>query len=96
MSDFTVSIPEEMFESLVDVVVERVIERLDVDRGDGWPEYMDAKTAARFLGISVERVQKLKARREIPFHQEAAGCRVLFGKGDLREWMDTFRQGGGA
>src|SRR5579864_8066741 len=55
--------------------------------GERWPEYMDVKTAAAYLGVSVQRVRKLKDRRAIPYFQEAENCRVFFKRSDLDEWM---------
>jgi excisionase family DNA binding protein len=54
---------------------------------------MNTSTAARYLDVSPERVRKLQARREIPFAQEAPGCRVSFSRRELDAWMRTFRQG---
>jgi excisionase family DNA binding protein len=56
-----------------------------------WPEWMSVDTAARYLDVSPERLRKLQARRQIPYHQEDVGCRVLFRRTDLDSWMNTFR-----
>jgi excisionase family DNA binding protein len=63
------------------------------------PEWMNVNTAARYLDVSTERVRKLVARREIPFTQEAPGCRVFFSRSDLDAWMRSSAhpwRGGGA
>jgi excisionase family DNA binding protein len=52
-----------------------------------WPQWLSVETAARYLDCSPERVRKLVARRQIPFAQEAKGCRVSFDRDDLDEWM---------
>jgi excisionase family DNA binding protein len=61
-----------------------------------WPEWMSVETAARYLDASPERLRKLVARREIPFHQEAPGCRVFFARRDLDDWMTSCRHEGQA
>ena len=60
--------------------------RTDLDR-EAWPGWMDVPTAAKYLGISVERVRKLVAHREIPFSQAGRGCRVFFERVELDRWM---------
>lgn len=57
-----------------------------------WPEWMSVETAANYLDVTVERVRKLKDRREIPYYQEAPGCRVFFRRSELDEWMSGFRR----
>jgi excisionase family DNA binding protein len=55
-------------------------------------EWMNVESAARYLDVSPERVRKLVARREIPFTQEAPGCRVFFSRSDLAAWMCSSAQ----
>ena len=86
-----VTFPPEVVEQLVDVVVERVLDELRERDPGGWPQWMSADTASRYLDVSVERVRKLIARREIPFVQEAPGCRVFLGRHDLDAWMEKMR-----
>jgi excisionase family DNA binding protein len=57
-----------------------------------WPVWMNLKTAACYLDMSPERLRKLVARREIPFTQEAPGCRVFFSRSDLDAWMRASAQ----
>ena len=59
--------------------------------GDAWPAYMDAPTAARYLGVSEQRVRKLQARRMLPVIQEARGHRVTFARTDLDQLASTWR-----
>lgn len=82
----------------LDAIAERaaaiVLGRLREERNDGasWPEWMSVETAARYLDASPERVRKLAARGELPFSQEAPGCRVFFRRSELDEAMA--RRGG--
>ena len=55
------------------------------------PEFMSVETAARYLDVSPERIRKLQARGKIPYYQESVGCRVLFRRADLDEWMAKLR-----
>lgn len=61
------------------------------NRPPAWPEWMSIATAAKYLDISAERLRKLTARGRVPYHQEAPGCRVLYGRADLDQWMGTLR-----
>jgi hypothetical protein len=65
----------------------------------GWPEWMDAKTAARYVGGQVGAVRKLVERRKISYSQEGPGCRVWIARRDLDAFMEANRirpRGGGA
>jgi hypothetical protein len=54
---------------------------------DGW---MDAHTAADYLGLSVNSLHKLTAARAIPLEQDGPGCKLWFARSDLDRW----RRGG--
>lgn len=58
---------------------------------DEWPAWMPVERAAEYLGCSCERLRKLAARRQIPFSQEAKGCRLEFCREELDEWMRSRR-----
>ena len=60
---------------------------------ESWPEWMNIATAASYLDCTPERVRKLVARREIPYHQEAPGCRIFFRREELDTWMAASRRG---
>jgi hypothetical protein len=53
---------------------------------EGWPEWMSVETVARYIDCTPERIRKLVARREIPFSQEAHGCRLSFGRHSIDSW----------
>jgi excisionase family DNA binding protein len=81
-------VPVELLEAIAALVEERLAERLAAPAAsEPWPEYMSVDTAGRYLDVSAERIRKLVARREIPFHQEGRGCRVLLNRRDLDAWM---------
>jgi len=87
-----VVIPDAVVEALAAAVSDRLLSALGAaGAGERWPEWMAIETAARYLDVSPHRLRKLVSRREIPFHQEDKGCRVLFRRGDLDDWMSRFR-----
>lgn len=92
-SSGSITIPAE----LVKVFVAELARLVALEALDGCatvgaqPEFMSVETAARYLDVSPERLRKLQARRKIPFYQEDVGCRVLFRRADLDQWMATFR-----
>lgn len=95
LSAIEVSVPDSVVEEIIDAVTQRVLDALALkEQADHWPKWMSVDTAARYLDVSPERVRKLVARRELPFHQEGRGCRVLFSRSDLDDWMADFRQPG--
>jgi excisionase family DNA binding protein len=84
---------------LSDGALSAIAAALPRDEQSCWPEWMNVETVARYLDVSPERIRKLKARREIPFHQEGPGCRVLFRRAEIDNWMSGARhrtRGGGA
>jgi excisionase family DNA binding protein len=91
MSELGLYIPDTVIEALATAVSERLLPALHAaDAAQPWPEWMAIDTAARYLDVSPQRLRKLVSRREIPFHQEDKGCRVLFRRGDLDDWMSSF------
>jgi excisionase family DNA binding protein len=59
------------------------------DTGDDW---LNSKSAAAYLGVSMNAIHKLTAARSIPFEQDGPGCRCWFKRSELDGW----RSGGGA
>jgi hypothetical protein len=57
--------------------------RADHDRG----RWMNARTAAAYLDTTLEGIQKLVARNQIPYSQEAPGCRLLFDRHAIDDWL---------
>jgi len=87
----SLTIPDEVVEALAIAVSERLLPHLRATgETERWPEWMAIDTAAQYLDVSPQRLRKHVAQRRIPFHQEDKGCRVLFRRGDLDEWMSSF------
>jgi len=61
--------------------------------GEAQPEWMNIDSAASYLDCTKERIRKLVTRLEIPFHQEAPGCRIFFRRSELDSWMASSRCG---
>lgn len=53
--------------------------------GDGW---LGAAEAATFLGVSVNALHKLTARRALPFAQDVPGGKLYFRRRDLNAWRE--------
>ena len=83
--------PAALLEEIVAETAGRVLIELDDRIATTESPWMNTETAARYLDCSVERIRKLKERRELPYYQDGSRCRVLFNKRDLDEWMQTVR-----
>jgi hypothetical protein len=53
---------------------------------DGW---LDTKSAATYLGISVHALHRLTAQRQVPFTQHAPGAKCYFRRRDLDGWRNA-------
>lgn len=79
-------------EALIKELVAAEVARRLADNGDAG-DFMDIVAAAAYLGVTVERLRKLKARGEIPYYQDGPNCRVHFRRVELDEWMAAKRRG---
>lgn len=68
-----------------DALVQRVSERLEGSRDDG---FLDVPGAAQYLSTTAKAVYALVERHKLPYNR--AGGRLLFDKAELRAWV---RQG---
>ena len=69
--------------------LERILEARAVGPSDEW---LDARAAAKYLGISLNALHKLTAERAIPVEQDGPGCKLWF----RRSALDGWREAGGA
>ncbi len=60
---------------LADLVVERVMERPTVANRPV-QEWLDARSAAEYLGVHRDTLRKLAAERAVPVHQDGPGCKL--------------------
>ena len=88
-----ITLPADIVDVIVAEVTKLVILEGTSARGASvdLPEFMSVDTAARYLDVSPERIRKLQARKKLPYYQESVGCRVLFRRTDLDEWMAKLR-----
>ena len=71
-------------DALAEKLAPRLLGRLAPSAGpDGW---LDAKSAAAYLSISVHALHKLTAARVVPFEQEGPGCKLWFKPSELDAW----------
>jgi excisionase family DNA binding protein len=83
----------EQVSALAALVADVLHGQVHASAGEAWPEWMNVDTAAGYLDCAKERIRKLVARRDIPFHQEAPGCRIFFRRQELDAWMAASRCG---
>jgi hypothetical protein len=81
-----------LVEALDDASLDLLAERLAPTLADRLPRepegdrWMDTKEATRYLGLSVDALQKLKAAGKVPFHQEREGAKVWYLRTELHAW----------
>lgn len=94
----TITLPPEAIDTIVELVADKVIATLEA-RELTWPAFMSIATLATYVDMPVERIRKLIARHEIPYLQEAPGCRVFFDRVAIDTWLRESAhpvRGGGA
>lgn len=74
---------DELAERLAPRLAGRLVTRAAAAGGDNW---LDAKGAAAYLGVTVNALHKLTAARALPFEQAGPGCRCWFRRADLDAW----------
>jgi excisionase family DNA binding protein len=86
---------DEHFREMIAAEVERQLAEREESRfedGRGWPEWMDVRTAAKYLGCEPGVVRKLVERRRVPYTQEGPGCKVWIARRDLDAYMEAGRR----
>ena len=76
---------------LADLVVDRLTARAAADTNQRTDEWMDARTAAIYLGIHRDTLRKLAAERAVPVHQDGPGCKLYFRRDELDGWRRSGR-----
>ena len=76
---------------LADLVVDRLMERTDGQHSEHTSAWLDARTAAEYLGVHRDTLRKLAAQRAIPTHQDGPGCKLYFRRDELDEWRRSAR-----
>ena len=60
--------------------------RTEAQTADHASVWLDARSAAEYLGIHRDTLRKLAAQRAIPNHQDGPGCKHYFLRDELDEW----------
>jgi hypothetical protein len=93
-ADLRLSLPPEAFEVIAQRAAEIVLESMGSKEScEGWPEWLDVKTAARYLSCEVGAVRKLYERRKVPHYQEGPGCKVYLRRCELDSYLVANRKG---
>jgi hypothetical protein len=77
-----------LVEAIDEPALRRLAERLApyLSGGESEERWLDAQEAAGHLGLTVHALHKLTAAREIPFEQDAPGCKLWFERSELDRW----------
>lgn len=70
---------------LADLVADRLMERTSA-ADQTVEEWLDARSAAEYLGMHRDTLRKLAAERAVPVHQDGPGCKLYFRRDELDEW----------
>jgi excisionase family DNA binding protein len=81
---------------LADLVVDRLMKRIGTPGSDHANAWLDARSAAEYLGLHRDTLRKLAAQRAIPTHQVGPGCKLYFRRDELDEWRRSARPTGSA
>jgi excisionase family DNA binding protein len=87
----SISLPSDAVEEIARHAAEIVLAELDARATREPPEWMSVERAADYMGCSPERIWKLKARGQIPYHQEGSRARVFLHRNDLDAFMSKSR-----
>ncbi len=82
---------DQILSRLADLVVDRLMERTDAHRSEQASAWLDARSAAEYLGVHRDTLRKLAAQRAIPTHQDGPGCKLFFHRDELDEWRRSAR-----
>ena len=80
---------DQLLSRLADLISERLVGRLADTSERKAEEWMDARSAAEYLGLHRDTVRKLAAERSLPAHQDGPGCKLFFRRGELDEWRQA-------
>ena len=76
---------------LADLVVDRLMQHTEAEHDDRANAWLDARSAAEYLGVHRDTLRKLAAERAISYEQDGPGCKLYFRRADLDAWR---RSGG--
>ena len=82
MTGLSLTLPDELLDTLVQRVLERLNTAATTPADDG---YLDVIGAAEFLACPTSRIYALVSAKRIPVHRD--GSRLLFDRGELRDYV---------
>jgi excisionase family DNA binding protein len=77
---------DQLLGRLADLVVDRLMERAEGSANQLDDDWLDARTAATYLGMHRDTLRKLAAQRAVPVHQDGPGCKLYFRREELDDW----------
>jgi excisionase family DNA binding protein len=83
---------DQLLGRLADLVVDRLMESSEANSRDRADQWLDARSAAEYLGIHRDTLRKLAAQRAIPTHQEGPRCKLYFRRDELDDWRRSARR----
>ncbi len=81
---------DQLLGRLADLIADRLMERAG-EKTEPASEWMDARSAAAYLGVHRDTLRKLAAERAIPAHQDGPRCRLYFRRNELDDWRRSAR-----
>jgi excisionase family DNA binding protein len=82
---------DQLLGRLADLVVDRLMARSGTETEPPPDEWMDARTAAVYLGVHRDTLRKLAVERSVPVHQDGPGCKLYFRRDELDDWRRSGR-----
>jgi excisionase family DNA binding protein len=82
---------DEILDRLANLVVDRLMERTQAQSREHGSAWLDARSAAQYLGVHRDTLRKLAAQRAIPTHQDGPGRKLYFRRDELDEWRRSSR-----
>jgi hypothetical protein len=82
-----VELPDEFVELVAQHAAALVLEQLNGQHAEQWPEWMRLPTARRYIDVSEDALRKLVERGKVTYSQEGPGCALWFARRDLDELM---------
>ena len=86
-AQLTLSVPDELVQTLAERVVDVLLERTGT-APTGGSRWLDFASAMTYLGFSRNKLYKLTAARAIPFRKKRDGQGLLFNRDELDQWLE--------
>lgn len=84
---WAVTVPADVLDTLkAELIGERRTELAD---SASWPDWLDVKTAARYLGCDVGAVRKVYERRRVAHYPGGPGCKVYLRRSELDAYASS-------